>query len=606
MSRRILRFIVLFLLAVLVMALQKGLFMLAHTGVYGEVGLAPAFQAILAGLKMDMCMAGYLTSVPGLVLILSVWLLPRVTDALLRIWYAVASFVVSATFILDTILYGYWGFKLDSTPLFYFFSSPKSAMASVEWYFIVLGVVAVAAYAVLLWWLFSLAIRWIRLDMPRRRGLTASVMTLLTALLFIPIRGGLTVSTMNLSSAYHSLDARMNHAAVNPAFSLMYSLSHHSDFGSEARYMDDAEAGRLLAQTMAGSNAADSCMLRARVDRPDIYVMILESFSAHLMPSLGGEPIAMGLDSLAREGVSFTRCYASGFRTDRGIPAILSGYPCPPATSVMKFVDVAERLPNIAHELGRLGYSAEYFYGGDINFTNQLAYLKAGGFGRIMRDTDWPVSRRVSKWGVDDGPMLARVWQEIKSDKTTGPMLRVIQTSSSHEPFSVPRTDPEGMDRRVNAFMYADSCVAAFVDSLRTLPSWSRTVVVLTADHYGAYPDRPADPVARHHVPLVFVGGALACAGVSDTTICSHTDIAPTLAALAGADTAPFVWGAPLQHTAANRTAFFTEADLVGAVGPDTTIIMNPDTAGRGTSLAKAWLQCNYKYLDNLRKQHKE
>lgn len=605
MSRRIFRFLALFLLAVLVMALQKGLFMLANFGVYGDVGFTAAWQAVVAGLKMDMCMAGYLTAVPGLVLILSGWLLPRVADAAMRVWYVIASFVISATFILDTVLYSYWAFKLDSTPIFYFLSSPKSAMASVEWYFIVLGVVAVTGYAVFIWWLFSLVIRWIRLDIPRRRGLTASVMALLTALLFIPIRGGLTVSTMNLSSAYHSLDARMNHAAVNPAFSLMYSLSHHRDFASEARYMDDAEAERILAEAMHGDVAADSCLLRPDVERPDIYILILESFSAHLMPSLGGEPIAVGLDSLAREGVSFTRCYASGFRTDRGIPAILSGYPCPPATSVMKFVDVAERLPNIAGELGKIGYGAEYFYGGDINFTNQLAYLKAGGFGRIMRDTDWPVSERVSKWGVDDGPMLARVWQEIKAEKAGAPMLRVIQTSSSHEPFSVPRKAPEGMDKRVNAFMYADSCVSAFVDSLRTLPLWSRTLVVLTADHYGAYPDRPAEPLARHHVPLVFVGGALSSSGVADSTLCSHTDIAPTLAALAGADAAPFVWGAPLQHAADSRTVFFTEADLVGAVGKDETIIMNPDTAKAGASLPKAWLQCNYKYLDNLRKKHK-
>ena len=42
---------------------------------------------------------------------------------------------------------------------------------------------------------------------------------LLTAALFIPIRGGFSVSTMNLSKVYFSQDQRMNHAAINPAFS---------------------------------------------------------------------------------------------------------------------------------------------------------------------------------------------------------------------------------------------------------------------------------------------------------------------------------------------------------------------------------------------------
>ena len=71
-------------------------------------------------------------------------------------------------------------------------------------------------------------------------------------------------------------------------------------------------------------------------------MIIAESFSAHLMPSLGGEPIAVRLDSIAQSGMLFTNFYASSFRTDRGIPAILSGFPAQPNTSLMKYVEKAE------------------------------------------------------------------------------------------------------------------------------------------------------------------------------------------------------------------------------------------------------------------------
>ena len=63
-----------------------------------------------------------------------------------------------------------------------------------------------------------------KMKLPYRRLKVSGVMLLLTALLFIPIRGGFTVSTMNTGKAYFSSNQRLNHAAINPAFSLMESL----------------------------------------------------------------------------------------------------------------------------------------------------------------------------------------------------------------------------------------------------------------------------------------------------------------------------------------------------------------------------------------------
>lgn len=72
------------------------------------------------------------------------------------------------------------------------------------------------------------------------------VLLLLTGLLFIPIRGGFTVSTMNTGKVYFSTDQRLNHAAINPAFSLMESLSKQKDFGSQYRFMEADAADRIF------------------------------------------------------------------------------------------------------------------------------------------------------------------------------------------------------------------------------------------------------------------------------------------------------------------------------------------------------------------------
>lgn len=600
MRSRIIRLICLYAAAVVLMALLKIPFVLLNGASYAGVDTADVLRALLAGLPMDLSTAGYLTLLPGLITAASPWLAGRVTDRITVGWYWFAAFAIALCWTLDTGLYGYWGFKLDSTPLFYFISSPASAMASATVWQALGGIAAIALLMTLLALLFKLIIRKTTLQSIYTGRIAATaVLTVATALLIIPIRGGVTVSTMNLSSAYHSDDMRLNHAAVNPVFSLLYSLGHRSDFGSTARYMPDAEAESILAAA-EGKLRGDTVQWLAPGAKPDIYIIILESFSAGLMPSLGGEPVAMGLDSIARDGLSFTRCIAPGFRTDRGIPAILSGYPCPPATPVMKHLDVAERLPGVAALLRDAGYVTEYYYGGDINFTNQLAYLKASGFSHITSDKDWPVSQRLSKWGVHDGPLFERVLDASATDGK--PRLRVVQTSSSHEPFEVPMTARPDEDKRVTAFRYADSCLTAFIDTLAARPGWSNTLVVITADHYGAWPEESADPCLRHHVPLVWTGGALTHRSI-DTAVCSHTDIAPTLAWLTGTDPGPFVWGAPLTLPRSSRTVFYADRDCVAAVDSTwTPRPFMPDAAMPDTfPAAAAWLQLNYNYLQSLR-----
>ena len=153
--------------------------------------------------------------------------------------------------------------------------------------------------------------------------------------------------------------------------------------------------------------------------------------------------MALGLDSIAASGLLWTNFYASSFRTDRGIPAVLSGYPGQPGTSIMKYVSKTENLPSIPRTMvEKGGYEATYYYGGDANFTNQLAYLMASRFNRVVSDKDFPVAQRLSKWGAHDEVVFQRVLSELTPYNPSAPKLRVIQTSSSHEPFEVPYSSP--------------------------------------------------------------------------------------------------------------------------------------------------------------------
>ena len=163
-------------------------------------------------------------------------------------------------------------------------------MASVSFWFILLGILAMLIYAAILYGIFYAVL--IRekapLKIPYQRQYVSLVLLLLTAALFIPIRGGFSVSTMNLSKVYYSQNQRMNHAAINPAFSFMYSATHQNNFDKQYRFMDPKVADDLLAEMLDKPVAAtDSIPQILNTQRPNIIFIILESFSTHLMEQWG-------------------------------------------------------------------------------------------------------------------------------------------------------------------------------------------------------------------------------------------------------------------------------------------------------------------------------
>lgn len=629
MKQRLYLFFKTYLLLLLLMVVQKPLFMAYHHELYADVSWMDWLRVAWHGLVIDRSLAAYFTVIPGVMLILSAWSSAKWLHQVWRGYHVLISMLIGLIFIVDMALYSYWGFRLDATPLFYFFSSPKDALASAETWMVAvfpLLYVAVAWGCYLLQYFFLCSERQLaKLRLPYQRLKVSGVLLLLTGLLFIPIRGGVTVSTMNTGKAYFSANNRLNHAAVNPAFSLMESLAKQNNFAKQYRFMKEEEANLLFRQladtTQVGCHVvadsmavSDSLQMLFRIERPDIYIVIMESFSSHLMKSLGGEAgVAVCLDRLADEGVLFTHFFANSFRTDRGLVSILSGYPAQPTTSLMKYPRKTQSLPSIARTLQEAGYATHYYYGGDADFTNMRSYLVSGGYETIVSDQNFPIGDRLSKWGVHDHLLFRRVIADLQQAMPAGqsgegkaaekqPQLTVIQTSSSHEPFEVPY---ERLNNpRLNAFAYADSCIGHFVDELRKLPSWENSVVLLVPDHLGCYPE-PIDnfSVERYQIPLLLVGGAIK-EPLRIAVYGSQQDIAATLLAQLGLDHSDFRFSKDLLHPAAPHFAFFTMPDGFGMVTPDNALIFDCQSdrlvldegtsPGRNLSLGKAYLQKLY------------
>lgn len=609
MVSRIIRPVLLYIVALLVMAVGKLAFMLCLPDIYGTYSWAERWNVIIAGQIMDNSLAGCITLIPALLTVLSSIMLPRVIDRAMRIYYIPVALLMGAVWVTDTILYSYWGIKIDITPFFYFSSSPALALASAPFWQICLGASGWLVISAVIWGLFSLVVKVSPLSDPsrlRQRWPSALAALIITLLLIIPIRGGLKAASSNLASAYFSADPHLNHAAVNPVTSLVYSASRSSDFGSEMHYMEPAEAARISAPLMAQNKLSTSADTLLSTRRPDIFLIILESFSSKLLPVQGGENIAPKLDSIARQGLLFSQAYASSFRTDRALPAILSGIPAPPTQPLLMHKSTAVQLPALPAELRDAGYATTYYYGGDVNFANQKAYLSAAGIDDIVSETDFPEAQRLTKWGVRDADLFTRVTEDLSklpSDSST-PRFTVVQTLSSHEPFDVGEFSRHD-DPAANAFAYTDSCLGAFLDRLATSPRWDETLVVITPDHYGCYP-KGLEEASRHHIPVIMTGGALARHGRISTPA-SQSDLAATLLAAVNLPSDKFPFSRDILSSPSPSMAFFSEPDFAATVGNDghiTRLNITGDTADAPSDSAsitiEAYLQTLYSYLSGL------
>lgn len=621
---------------VVLFVLQKPLFLFLEKGsatqpvdnIFTEL---PA--VIWHGLPLDLSMAGYLSVIPGFLSIAVVWLKRDLVKPIMNIYFIIASLFITCSFLLNASLYPYWKYPLDSTPLFYFFTSPADAIASVSIWQVILSIVILIVLTIGVW--FTLRMRGEKRQQysrysygyggfgsgkrnrfdgfDRHRGRTSIILLLLTGLLFLPIRGGITVSTMNTGQAYFSQNAYLNHSAVNPLFSLFESITHQEDFASQYRFMKDKEADKIFATMTSTSDENTYPLLNEATFKkgtPDILIVIMESFASDIMPSMGSyKDVAVCLDSIAQQSILFTRFYANSFRTDRGMVSILSGYPAQPTTSIMRYPRKTSQLPSIARNLAKYkNYKTTYYYGGDADFCNMRSYLVSQGYQHIISDANFPIEDKLSKWGVPDHILAAKMMEDIKAQQNEKrPMLRILQTSSSHEPFEVPYHRLK--DKRLNAFAYTDSVMGAIVREYRKLPRWKNTLIVFVPDHVGGYKENLNDhDRSRYQIPLILAGGAIS-RPMKVGIIGSQHDIAATLLGQLGVEHREFTFSKNMMSDATPKFAFFALNDAFGIVSEENSLIYDNrakrivyDKGEKGFNLKRgqAYLQ---KIYDDLAKK---
>lgn len=575
----------LFLLAVFagwlpLLAIQKPVFMLYHQALASGSSLTDYLKVITHGLLLDCTVSGYLTAIPLLCILVSVWMPGTFYRKFLNGYFLIMSLLIAAIFAVDVALYGYWGFRLDAT-LFFYLQSPADAMASVPIGSFLLQFALFLIYAYGMFWVFKRFIIPLFPTTAVRMRLGGTIMVLLVGgILFIPIRGGVTTSTANVGMVYFSKKQFLNHSAINPAFSLLASLSKQQDFAAQFNFFPEDERAERYTSLTAHNDSLTNNTEKTELlstDRPNILIILLESFTANAVEAVGGElGITPNLNRLSKEGITFTNMYANSFRTDRGLVAVLNGYLAQPTTSIMKYPAKSQTLPSIAKSLGEQGYVADMLYGGDINFTNMQSYFYGSGYSKITADRDFPLSSRLNKWGANDDITFSHLYESIKDRDNKTPWLSTFLTLSSHEPFKVPFHHLH--NPYLNSVAFTDSCIGSFVDKLKELPVWKNTLIVLISDHGYLYPASiQGHEPRRFHIPMIWLGGAIKDPKIIDT-YANQTDLAATLLSQLNLPHRQFTFSRDILDPGYPKYSFYTFSNGFGII--DSTGVSVYDNEG--------------------------
>ena len=598
----------LFAMSLLVTAIEKPLFLLWYHAQAAEASAAELALVVWNGLKLDQTVAGYITALPLLVVLAALWIPGRWSRSVLKGYLLVIAAVSATAFAANLALYEYWAFPLDSSVLQYL-ASPKEALASVTAGQLLLQLLVAAAVFGGMAWCY---LRVLRLYDPARRSThragSTLVLLLAAGVLFLPIRGGVPVATANVSKVYFSGRMFLNHAAVNPLFSFLSTLSDGDDALYEYEFFPEPERAAIFEPLRGDLPAGIGTDTLLRTRRPNVVLFLVESFGRSTVDErVGGEPVAPEFQRLKGEGVYFDNLFANSFRTDRGTVAVLSGFPAQTKMSVMKLPVKSQRLPSIARSLRREGYATSFYYGGDLNFTNTASYLYGTGFDRLTWQKDLHFDAPTSKWGYADDVVIDAFTDHVLAEAASQrPFFAAMLTLSSHEPFDVPFAKFD--DPMLNAMAFTDASLGRFVERVRQTPVWNDLLVILIADHAYPYPYGIANSDAlRHRIPMLWLGGAVRRPAVVET-YGSQSDLAATLLAQLGIAHGDFLFSRDLFDPARPKFGYwcfnngFGVADAGGTTIFDCTSarVISPDSTAAQLRDGKAMLQTTYKAIREL------
>lgn len=599
--------------------LDRTVFLIYFADSLSDISVNEIISTFFYALRLDASMAAYISALP-LIIYLILLFFPKLNFSSLfaKAYTALLITIFSIIAAANLNLYTEWGTKINYRALDLAFNSTKEAIASTGSSPVLILITII--FSIMATGIF-MSRKLIDYSMPKdsipilKR---AGIVIISLCLTFLLIRGGWQLSPVNQSMAYFSTNPMLNHAAVNTEWNLMQDIMNNK-YGNDNpyKYYKRDEAKTILKELFGSKQKNPLQILENK--RPNIVLIILESFTAELVGSLGGEKgISPNLDRLSNEGILFENIYAAAGRTDKGVTATISAFPSQAIRSIMKQNAKQEKLPGIAQDLAQNSYQTSFYYGGESEFFNMKSYILSHGYQKLTDQHSFNLKDMNSKWGAFDDKVFNKNLKDL--DIAARPFFSTLLTLTNHEPFELPGearfkgTNVENKFRSTS--FYTDSCLGAYINEARKKEWYKNTLFIVIADHSHRLPGNITefDP-KRYRIPMLFFGDVIKpeFKGIRIKKYGNQTDLAATLLNQLNISDERYSWSKDLLNPQTPGFSFFnwdngfgfaTEEQIISFDNVGKQIILRKNTTDPKideelTKKGKAYMQEVFQqYLD--------
>ncbi len=545
-------------------AAARLLFMIYHRHFISISGATAGETAAVFfhALRLDLATASYFLILPFLLLAVQAFVRAPFLNVVNKIYTGLMILLYTLITTAELGLYGEWKTKLNAKAIRYL-DNPSEIYNSADTGSFYLLVVITIVLAVGGYWIYQ---RYFYKNpgQPARNKVGAAAFFLITPpLLLLGVRGGWQEIPINQSQSYFSHHIVLNHAATNNAFNLYISLHENAQSMNANPYaFYDEKTAKATVDSLLHVST-DTTLRVLNTTRPNIVMLIMESWSADLIESLGGKPgITPRFHQLEKDGILFTGLLSSGSRSEQGMASLFGGFPAHPLSSITVQPDKFIHLPSLVKDIENQGYHTAFYFGGQLIYGNIRGYILYNGFDRITEGADFPDDAPRGKLGVHDEYTLNYLLNDL--NKAKEPFFSALFTLSSHSPYDQPMQDVlhwgDNEQRYINSAYYADSCLGDFLAKAKKQPWYKNTLFVIVADHsHNSYRNWPYHTIEYHRIPMLWTGGAISDSlhGSRWSKHGSQVDVAASLLAQMNLPADEFRWSRNLFNPYAPDYRYF-------------------------------------------------
>ncbi|MBC7614443.1 MAG: sulfatase-like hydrolase/transferase [Pedobacter sp.] len=569
------------------------------------------------GIRLDVSMTAYLAVIPLLVFIFLFFSAKsNISLHWIKLYDKIFIMIFSLLAVINFNIYREWGSKVNVQAFGFLIDTPNEALASSASSPILLSIIV---FLVLVTISLYFHTKIIRTEFELKKvsiWIKTAIAILLIGANFIGIRGSIGVAPNNQSMAYFSKYQILNQASVNTAWNLLSSiLASKKTKKNPYLYLNSAIATKNVAYLYHTKKDTTQTILTTTT--PNVVIFILESFTANLTKTLGDEDgITPHFDTLINNGFLFSKIYATGNRTDKGLIGSLTGFPSLGTGSIVKWPEKMQKIPAISQKFEQNKYQTSFFYGGESEFDNYKAFILSHGYQNLIDKNRFDQKDLNSKWGAYDDLVFSKQLEAMNKSKQ--PFFSTILSLTNHEPFELPTAYKFGKSSPIQRFKstayYTDSCINAYLTNAKRQPWYKKTLFIFVADHGHIYPKNKYDVYQpeRYHIPLLFYGDVIKdeFKGKKLDKIGSQQDLAATLLSQLNLSAKEFKWSKNLLNPYTKDFAFFSWDNGLGFINANQCVTFdnvgktvlyqtNPNTK-TNLNFGMSYLQTAYQQFINL------